>query len=336
MTETLVVLDHVVKHFPVGDGFFRSNRAHIHAVNGVSLTIERGETLGLVGESGCGKSTLGLLTLKLLNPDAGHIHFAGQEITHFNDRQMRPLRREMQIVFQDPFASLNPRMTIGEIVGEPLIVHRVGTKAQRRERVAELLTLVGLSKEAETKYPHEFSGGQRQRIGIARAIALTPKLIVADEPVSALDVSIRGEIVNLLMDLQDRLGLTSLFISHDLHVVGHISHRIAVMYLGKIMECFPAAEMALARHPYTQALMSAIPVVRPGKRGKRIVLAGDVPSPLAPPRGCPFHPRCRYAQPVCAEKEPPLESYREGLVAACHFIREMGPVGDIAQQGGEK
>ena len=331
MTEPLVKIESLVKHFPIKGGFFGRPKAWVHAVNDVSLSIGRGETLGLVGESGCGKSTLGLLLLRLIGADGGRIIFDGCDITAMSERELRPIRREMQVIFQDPYASLNPRMTVEEIVGEPLLVHRIGKRRQRRDRVFELLNLVGLSDEAAVKYPHEFSGGQRQRVGIARALALTPKIIVADEPVSALDVSIRGEIINLLADLQEKLSLTYLFISHDLKVVEHASHRVAVMYLGKLMELFPATELDEARHPYTTALVSAIPVPDPTVHKRRIVLKGDVPSPVTLPSGCPFHPRCRFAKDVCREKEPSFEKYRDGCKAACHFIHEMKPLADEAR-----
>jgi len=324
-------MENIVKHFPIKGGFFSRPVAWVHAVNGVSLSIERGETLGLVGESGCGKSTLGMLLLRLIDPDDGRIVFDGRDITAMSDRRLRPIRREMQVVFQDPYASLNPRMTVEEIVGEPLLVHRVGKRKERRDRVYDLLHLVGLSDEAASKYPHEFSGGQRQRVGIARALALTPKVIIADEPVSALDVSIRGEIINLLAELQEKLSLTYLFISHDLKVVEHVSHRIAVMYLGKLMELFPATQLDEARHPYTTALMSAVPVPDPTVSKRRIVLKGDVPSPISLPKGCPFHPRCRFAKDICREKAPPFENYRDGCKSACHFIHSMKPLSGEAR-----
>ncbi len=334
IAEPLVTIDKLTKTFPIKGGFFGGITARVHAVNGVSLDIRRGETLGLVGESGCGKSTLGLLLLRLVDPDEGRIVFDGRDITAMGQKELRPIRREMQVVFQDPFASLNPRMTVEEIVGEPLLVHRVGSRAERRDRVFELLRLVGLSADAASKYPHEFSGGQRQRVGIARALALTPKVIVADEPVSALDVSIRGDIINLMNDLQKRFSLTYLFISHDLNVVEHASHRVAVMYLGKLMELFPAAELDEARHPYTTALVSAVPIADPTVRKARIVLSGDVPSPITLPAGCPFHPRCRFAQNICREAEPPFEEYGDGCKAACHFIREMVPLAQERHKGG--
>lgn len=324
--ENLIEIKDLVKWFPVESGFFGRRAGHVHAVNGVSFEIRKGETLGLVGESGCGKSTLGLLILRLIDPDSGSIVFDGADITRMSQKVLRPKRSEMQVIFQDPFASLNPRMTVGEIIEEPLLVHRKGTKAERIAHVAELLRLVGLPANAASRYPHEFSGGQRQRIGIARAIALKPKLIIADEPVSALDVSIRGEIINLLSDLQEKFGLTYLFISHDLNLVEHISNRVVVMYLGKIMEIFPAEALGSALHPYTQALISAVPVPDPKAKKKRIILSSDVPSPIEIPSGCPFHPRCIYAKDICREKEPAFEPYKNGFLAACHFIREMKPV----------
>lgn len=328
MSEPLVTIENLVKHFPITGGLLGRVKAKIHAVNGVTLAMEKGKTLGLVGESGCGKSTLGLLLLRLIDPDVGRIVFDGRDITAMGQRSLRPIRREMQVVFQDPYASLNPRMTVEEIVGEPLLVHRMGSRSERRERVFELLHLVGLSDESASKYPHEFSGGQRQRVGIARALALTPRLIIADEPVSALDVSIRGEIINLMSELQKKFSLTYLFISHDLKVVEHASHSVAVMYLGKLMESFPADELGSARHPYTTALVSAVPLPDPTVKKRRIMLSGDVPSPIELPRGCVFHPRCRFAQDICREKEPLFEDYRQNCKAACHFINEMVPLSD--------
>ncbi|OGQ22241.1 MAG: hypothetical protein A3I05_06505 [Deltaproteobacteria bacterium RIFCSPLOWO2_02_FULL_44_10] len=331
MSDILVELKDVVKHFPVKRGFFERHAAHVHAVNGVSLRIRKGETLGLVGESGCGKSTLGLLLLRLLKLDSGQIFFEGEEITHLPESKMRPLRRQIQVVFQDPYASLNPRMKVSALLEEPLIIHRVGNKKERLDRVDELLSLVGLSSDAKEKYPHEFSGGQRQRVCIARALALKPKLIIADEPVSALDVSIRGQIVNLLMELQEKLGLSLLLISHDLTVVQHMSHRIAVMYLGKMMELFPSDQMSMVRHPYTQALISAIPIPEPGAKKKRLVLAGDVPSPISPPSGCPFHPRCPYAEHQCKVNVPALLLKNRETLAACHLYDTI----PLLKMGGE-
>ncbi|MBT3181073.1 MAG: ATP-binding cassette domain-containing protein [Deltaproteobacteria bacterium] len=323
MSESLLNIQNLTKGFPIRGGILGREVARVQAVRGVDISIDRGEVLGLVGESGCGKSTLGMLILRLIDPDAGKIIFDGQDITTMPQSKLRPIRKSMQVVFQDPYASLNPRMSVGDIIGEPLLVHKVTSSKERRDRVMDLLKLVGLNEKAYGRYPHEFSGGQRQRVGIARAIILTPKLVIADEPVSALDVSIRGEILNLLEDLKDRFSLTYLFISHDLKVVEHISDRIAVMYLGQIMEMFPASELCEARHPYTQALVSAIPVPDPDAKRERIVLKGDVPSPIDPPSGCSFHPRCPYAKDVCKSQEPQLDKYGDGFFAACHFIDEM-------------
>jgi oligopeptide/dipeptide ABC transporter ATP-binding protein len=324
MEDVLVRVEDVVKRFPIMGGILGREVAAVHAVRGVSFEIRKGETLGLVGESGCGKSTLGHLILRLIEPDSGSLVFDNIDITNMTQREIRPLRRRMQIVFQDPYASLNPRMTVEDIVGEPLLVHRIGDSSERRDKVMELLRLVGLAPDAASKYPHEFSGGQRQRVGIARAIALNPSLVVADEPVSALDLSIRGEILNLLADLREKFSLTYLFIAHDLKVVEHISHRIAVMYLGRIMELFPAENLAAARHPYTQALISAVPIPDPLLKGDRMVLTGDVPSQISPPSGCPFHPRCPYAKDRCREEEPEFREYQAGMSSACHYIDEMG------------
>lgn len=323
MEDVLVKVEDVRKRFPITGGVFGREVAAVHAVRGVSLDIRRGETLGLVGESGCGKSTLGQLILRLIAADEGTISFDGMDITEMSQEELRPLRKRMQMIFQDPYASLNPRMTVEDIVAESLLAHRICGGKEREERVSELLRLVGLPPDAASKYPHEFSGGQRQRVGIARAIALTPSLIVADEPVSALDLSIRGEILNLMADLRERFSLTYLFIAHDLKVVEHISHRIAVMYLGRIVEMFPSERLALARHPYTQALVSAAPIPDPTLKGDRMVLSGDVPSPITPPPGCPFHPRCPYAKDLCREREPEFKGYESGMSASCHYIEEM-------------
>jgi oligopeptide/dipeptide ABC transporter ATP-binding protein len=301
---------------------------YVKAVDGVSFSIRKGEVLGLVGESGSGKTTVGRTILRLRAPTAGSIAFRGQDITSLSRRQMRPIRRQMQLIFQDPFASLNPRMTVERIVATPLDVHEVSLPAtEKRARVEEALTLVGLSADYASRYPHEFSGGQRQRIGIARALILRPEFLVADEPVSALDVSIQAQIVNLLSDLKDRLGLTMLFIAHDLAVVGHISDRVAVMYLGKLMELAPAdALFAAPLHPYTEALFSAVPDPDPTVRRQRIILKGDVPSPIAPPSGCVFRTRCRYAIATCASASPEFREVRAGHFKAC--IRD-----DLVLQG---
>ncbi|MBI4224263.1 MAG: ATP-binding cassette domain-containing protein, partial [Deltaproteobacteria bacterium] len=292
-------------------------------VNGVSFEVAKGETLGVVGESGCGKTTLGLLLLKSIQPDAGQIFFEGQDVTRMSQRDFRPLRARMQMVFQDPYASLNPRMRIGEIIEEPLAIHGRGSRKERQDRTIELLELVGLEARDFNKYPHEFSGGQRQRIGIARAIALNPDLIIADEPVSSLDVSIQGEILNLLRDLQKKFQLTYIFISHDLRVISQMSDRIAVMYLGKIVELFSAEDLAHVKHPYTQALLKAVPSVDPTQKKEKAPLGGDVPSPIQLPSGCSFHPRCPYREIVCERTEPLLEKKEGGHLASCHFIDKV-------------
>ncbi len=303
----LVEIKNLVKTFPLKTGWFSESRS-IHAVQGVSFSIEAGETLGLVGESGCGKSTLGRSLLKLIEPTSGEIRFGGNELASLSPSEMKPYRRKMQIIFQDPYSSLNPRMTIGSILEEPLIIHKLfENRKARQARVEELLSIVGLPKDAGTRYPHEFSGGQRQRVGIARALAVEPEFIVCDEPVSALDVSIQAQIINLLMDLQDKFHLTYLFISHDLRVVEHISHRVAVMYLGKIVEVGRGDEIySDPKHPYTKALLSAVPVPDPSSGHKRILLPGEPPQPSNPPSGCPFHPRCSVAIPECSVKVPEL------------------------------
>ncbi len=323
MERTLVEIKDLKKGFPIRGGVFGREIGRVHAVRGVSLSIRKGEVLGLVGESGCGKSTLGMLMLRLVDSDSGKIIFDGTDITAVSQPRLRRLRQRMQIIFQDPYASLNPRMKAGEIIAEPLVIHKIGDRAARRARVLDLISKVGLPESAYSKYPHEFSGGQRQRIGIARAIAMNPDFVIADEPVSALDVSIRGEILNLLSDLRNSLSLTYLFISHDLKVVEHISDRVAVMYLGKIVELFPSEAISQASHPYTRALISAVPVPDPASRRERILLEGDVPSPINPPTGCPFHPRCPHARDICKTEEPSLREYLPGRIGACHFIDEF-------------
>ncbi|CAN5594842.1 dipeptide ABC transporter ATP-binding protein [soil metagenome] len=311
--QQLVKVRHLVKHFPV-----EGSDDVVRAVDDVSFEILRGETLGLVGESGCGKSTVGRCLLRLIEPTAGQIDFDGRNVRSLNRSDLRELRREMQIVFQDPYASLNPRMRVGDIVGEPLVIHKIGTKKERGERVGELLRRVGLDPDYRRRYPHEFSGGQRQRIGVARTLALNPKLVVADEPVSALDVSVQAQVVNLLQDLQQEFGLTYLFISHGLAVVEHISTRVAVMYLGRIVEIAGAADLYLRPlHPYTQALLSAIPVPDPKRKRERIVLQGDVPTPINPPSGCRFRTRCPIAIDECARIDPELRELSAGHRVAC-------------------
>jgi len=315
----------LVKYYPIRGGIMLKEVAAVKAVDGVSLHIKPGETLGLVGESGCGKTTFGRAVLRLEEPTAGEVYFEGENILTYDKKQMRSLRREMQIIFQDPFSSLNPRKTVGHIVGEPLLVHGLQNRKERAEKVVELLRTVGLSREHMRRYPHMFSGGQRQRIGVARALALNPKLIVCDEAVSALDVSIQAQVLNLLKDLQDEFGLTYLFISHDLHVVEHISDRVAVMYLGKLVEVASSLELyKKSLHPYTQALLSASPMPDPNLDRHRIILKGDVPSPIDPPPGCRFHTRCLYAKDVCHTNEPELREITPGHWAACHFAGQVG------------
>lgn len=319
-----VILDvqNLVKHFPIQQGFFSRNNSKVHAVNDISFKLKRGETLGLVGESGCGKSTVGRTITRLYEPTSGKALLGGQNIFELNSQDMLAMRRRIQMIFQDPYASLNPRMTVGDIVGEPLDIHHLAHGQKRTDRIYELLETVGLNSEHANRFPHEFSGGQRQRIGIARSLAVDPEIIICDEPISALDVSIQAQIVNMLEDLQDRLGLTYLFIAHDLSMVKHISHRIAVMYLGKIVELTESFNLYESpMHPYTQALLSAIPIPDPEVESsrKRIVLQGGVPSPIDPPSGCYFRTRCPKAMDICASKTPELVDMGNEHFVACHL-----------------
>ncbi|HVL72585.1 MAG TPA: dipeptide ABC transporter ATP-binding protein [Beijerinckiaceae bacterium] len=319
MSEASVTVENLVKHFPVRGGLFSREKRAVRAVDGVSFDIRRGETLGLVGESGCGKSTVSRMVLKLIEPTAGKIVLGDVDVTHLGPAAMWPHRRRVQIVFQDPYSSLNPRLTAGDIVGEPMRNFGLATGAQREERVAQLFSRVGLRPESMRKYPHEFSGGQRQRLGIAKALAVEPDVIVADEPVSALDVSVRAQVLNLMIDLQEEYGLSYLFVSHDLGVVRHVSHRIAVMYLGRIVELADKRTLfSQPLHPYTEALLNAAPIPDPTKKkARRAILQGEVPSPMNPPAGCHFHPRCPYALPVCRTTVPPLIEVAPGHQVAC-------------------
>lgn len=321
MTDALLEVNNLVKHFPITEGLIVSKQVGaVKAVDGVSFHIRRGETLGLVGESGCGKSTTGRLILRLIEPTSGEVHFEGRDVLGLNREDMRELRKDMQIIFQDPYASLNPRMTVAGIVGEPMEVHKIARGKEKEAKVQELLEVVGLSPYHAKRYPHEFSGGQRQRIGVARALAVNPKLIICDEPVSALDVSIQAQVINLLQELQEDLELTYLFIAHDLSVVKHISDRVAVMYLGKIVELAGKHELYdNPKHPYTEALLSAVPIPDPTKRRQRIILEGDVPSPIHPPSGCRFHTRCRYAREICEHEDPVFQDAGDGHFVACHL-----------------
>ncbi len=321
-TGGLVRAENLTKEFAAGPvGLFGGTRLAVKAVSGVSLEIAEGETLGLVGESGSGKSTLGRLILRLLEPTSGNVFFEGRDLSALSRSELRHLRRQMQLVFQDPYASLNPRMRVRSIVGEGIEIHKLARGREKQDRIAELLKMVGMAPDAMNRYPHEFSGGQRQRIGIARALAVKPRFLVLDEPVSALDVSIQAQIINLLQDLQEQLKLTYLFIAHDLRVVEHISNRVAIMYLGKIVEVATRDEIyANPRHPYTRALLSAIPSVTPSTKNERVKLPGEVPSPVNPPSGCNFHPRCAYAKDICRTTVPPLEKGQSGHAVACHVF----------------
>jgi peptide/nickel transport system ATP-binding protein len=329
----LLVVEDLKKHFPITRGIiFQKQVASVKAVDGVSFTVNKGETLGVVGESGCGKSTMARCVMRLLDPTDGRITFDGRDITHLSRVEMRPIRRELMMIFQDPYASLNPRKRVGFIVAEALEVHKLGTAAEIKRRVQELLEVVGLNPEHYNRFPHEFSGGQRQRIGVARALAVNPKLIVCDEPVSALDVSVQAQILNLLKDLQEEFGLTYVFIAHDLNVVRHISDRVMVMYLGHAVEVASRDQLySEPKHPYTGALLSAVPVPNPelGRQRQRVVLEGDVPSPINPPPACWFHPRCpRFREGHCDVETPPLYEYENGQVAACHYPLERWPMTD--------
>jgi len=327
MKKSILEVKNLKKYFPVVGGVFSKPIAWVKAVDDISFNIFEGETFSLVGESGSGKTTTGKTILKLIKPTAGQIIAEDIDITNYSASEMRPLRKDMQIIFQDPYGSLNPRLPVGEIIREPLVVHRVGDKKEQEERVVEAMQVVGLRPGYLHRYPHEFSGGQRQRVGIARAIVLNPKFIVADEPVSALDASIQSQVLNLLMDLQQKLSLTYLFIAHNLAVVRHVSDRIGVMYLGKLMEIADTMELFNnPLHPYTQALLSAIPIPDPEIKKERIILAGDIPSPINPPSGCVFRTRCIYAKDICAEKTPQLVDIGSGHFAACHFVKKGGKI----------
>jgi oligopeptide transport system ATP-binding protein len=335
--DPLVRVEHLKMYFPVKKGIFQRRVGWVQAVDDVSFDVRRGETLGLVGESGCGKTTVGRTVLLLHRPTSGSIRFEGRELTTAKPAELRRLRRDMQIVFQDPYASLNPRLTVGSLVAEPLEIHGIGDAAARRRRVSELLEIVGLDPAMAGRFPHEFSGGQRQRIGIARALALNPTFVVCDEPISALDVSIRAQVVNLLQDLQTRFGLTYLFIAHDLSIIRHLSDRVAVMYLGKIVELTTRDRLyERPLHPYTMALLSAVPIPDPRKerRRRRMILSGDIPSPVDPPAGCRFHTRCPFARERCRTDEPTLETAEDGHLVACHFWSEIQAAGGVSSLPG--
>jgi peptide/nickel transport system ATP-binding protein len=330
--QTILEVRNLKKYFPIQKGILRRTVGHVRAVDGVNLDVYEGETLGLVGESGCGKTTTGRLILRAIEPTEGEIHFRRENgmvnIAGLSKRDLKTMRRDMQIIFQDPFSSLNPRMTVFDLISEPLVIHGQTDRDFLRSRVRELLEMVGLRTQHMNRYPYAFSGGQRQRLGIARALALQPRLIVADEPVSALDVSIQAQVINLLQDLQKEFGLTYVFIAHDLSVVEHISNRVAVMYLGRIVELAGVDSLfETPQHPYTEALLSAVPRTDPDHKSSRIILTGDVPSPANPPTGCHFHPRCRYAQARCVEEEPKLREITNSHFAACHFSEELDLAG---------
>ena len=320
MAETLLEVNSLAKHFPIKKGFLSKVSGKVHAVDGISLKVKKGKTLGLVGESGCGKTTAGKTILKILEPTDGQIRFKEQDITSYNRAQMKPLRREMQIIFQDPFSSLNPRHTVGDIISAPLQIHKMADTKARQERAVNILEKVGLTPHAMHRYPHEFSGGQRQRIGIARALVLNPKLVIGDEPVSALDVSIQAQVINLLQDLQEELKLTYVMISHDLAVIRHISNEIAVMYVGKIVEIAPSKDLyTMPLHPYTKALLSAVPVPDPETQVNKIILQGDIPSQIDPPAGCRFHPRCPRCMDKCKKEAPRFKEIDRLRQVACHL-----------------
>lgn len=320
MSEPLLKVENLKKYYPIKGGIFGKVSETVRAVDGVSFTVNEGETLGIVGESGCGKSTTGRMIMRLIEPTEGSIQFEGKDILNISKSEMRKVRKDVQMIFQDPFASLNPRQTVGSIIEEPMIVHGLGDRKERRERVEELLELVGLSAYHAKRYPHQFSGGQRQRIGIARALAVRPKLIIADEPVSALDVSVQSQVLNLLQDLQKKFNLTYIFIAHDLSVVRHISNRVGVMYLGKIVEISDSESLYdTPKHPYTKALLSAVPIPDPDKKADRIILSGDVPSPAHPPAGCAFHDRCPVAMDICFKEKPVMKEMEDGRLVSCHL-----------------
>ncbi len=323
MTKPIVEMENVKKYFPIRGGVFSRVVGNIKAVDDVSFSINKGETLGLVGESGCGKSTLGRTILRLLEPSGGQVFFKGNNIFETEKHEFQKLRRELQIIFQDPYSSLNPRLNVGEIIGESLEIHKISSGKEKQKRVEYMLEVCGLAPHHHRRYPHEFSGGQRQRVGIARALTLNPDFVVADEPISSLDVSIQAQIVNLMEDLQEKFGLTYLFISHDLSMVRHISDNVAVMYLGKIVEICGKSELYdNPLHPYTQALLSAVPVMDPDAKSQRIILKGDVPSPANPPEGCNFNPRCRYAEKRCRLEEPELREIDSGHLVSCHLVEK--------------